>query len=56
MKNNEIRVRVHNEMFENVVATTGNQEQLERLEEARKGKEEITFFQGNPVKMCYPYK
>lgn len=52
---NEYQVRIHNEMFENVVAATGSQEQLERLEEARNGKEEVTFYQGRPVKKCYPY-
>ena len=52
---NKYQVRVHNEMFENVVAATGSQEQLERLEEVRNGKEEITFYQGRPVKKCYPY-
>lgn len=52
---NKYQVRIHNEMYENVVAATGSQEQLERLEEARNGKEKITFYQGRPVKKCYPY-
>lgn len=52
---NKYQARIHNEMYENVVAATGSQEQLERLEEARNGKEKITFYQGRPVKKCYPY-
>lgn len=52
---NEYQVRIHNELYENVVAATGSQEQLEHLEEARNGGDKVTFYQGRPVKMCYPY-
>lgn len=56
MKNSYYKTRVYNEMYENVVAATGTQEQLERVEKARSGGEEkIMFYQGRPVKRCYPY-
>ena len=52
---NKYQVEIQNEMFENVVAATGNQEQLERIERARNGEDKVTFYHGRPVKRCYPY-